>query len=157
MVELFSLTCCPLILLNFIYGCSTSIPNNMLYFIYGCITCILDNITRWFSVTFMSSSPSTVSSPTAKLRGTSSCGRNRIKNPRSSSNLSGLEPFPMPLCCPINPTVPTESELLPKIWGTLYTSGKAKPRHTINKWTFICHLRNMPNKLQNEIVPLWPA
>ena len=98
-VKLSCLTCCPLILLYFIYGCSTG---------------ILDNITRCVNVEFMSSSSSTVSSPTAKP----GVPLPWVTNPRSWSTLSGVEPFPMPLCCPINPTVSPDSELLPKIWGT---------------------------------------
>ena len=113
-VELSCLTCCPLILL---------------YFIYGFSTCILDNITHCLSVEFISSSSSTVSSPTAKLRGNSSWGYKCEK----LVYLVWCGALSCAIVLSDKPYCVTRLRMTAKDLKDIYISGKARTRHTI--WT----------------------
>ena len=111
-VELSCLTSCPLILLFFILGCSTG---------------ILDNLTRCLSVEFMSSSSSTVSSPSANLRGTSSLGYKSEK----LVYLVWCGAFPYAVVLSNKPYCVTRLGITTKDLRDIYTSERT--RHTMKK------------------------
>ena len=131
-VELSCLTCCPLILL---------------YFILGCSTCIIDNITSCLSVEFMSSSSSTVSSPTAKLRGTSSLGYKSEK----LVYLAWCGAFPYAVVLSNKPYCVTRFGITTKDLRDIYTSERT--RLTMKKWPSFMKGNNIQtnsNAMQNQ-------